>query len=172
MCRVCLDPGSSTNPLITPCKCQGSMKYIHLECLKTWLGKRLEPLIKEFCVLINWKPLVCELCTSHFTYKIYIDSKKYYTVDIPRPEKPYLVLEVLSKGNNDNKMYNLISFAVKKQLRLGRKHDTDIRISEDISVSRNHALITYDTTTSEFVLEDTASKFGTLIQIRKKLRVD
>jgi hypothetical protein len=27
---------------------------------------------------------------------------------------------------------------------LGRKHDTDVRISDDISVSRNHSSLSYD----------------------------
>jgi E3 ubiquitin-protein ligase DOA10 len=26
------------NPLITPCKCCGSMKLIHLKCLRNWLN--------------------------------------------------------------------------------------------------------------------------------------
>ena len=37
VCRICLDEEediSSGNPFITPCKCTGSMKYIHLSCLR------------------------------------------------------------------------------------------------------------------------------------------
>ena len=34
-CRICLDDAETDdNPFITPCKCSGSMKFIHLECLK------------------------------------------------------------------------------------------------------------------------------------------
>jgi E3 ubiquitin-protein ligase DOA10 len=34
-CRICLDSDydSMTNPLISPCKCAGTMKYIHIRCL-------------------------------------------------------------------------------------------------------------------------------------------
>lgn len=46
-------------------------------------------------------------------YKVYLDGKKYYTVEIPRPDKPYIVLEILNKSNNNDKYYNLISFAEK-----------------------------------------------------------
>lgn len=36
-CRICLDEGETEdNPFITPCKCSGSMKFIHLECLREW----------------------------------------------------------------------------------------------------------------------------------------
>ncbi|OII74972.1 uncharacterized protein cubi_03082 [Cryptosporidium ubiquitum] len=49
-CRICLfDDGDSfadanepLNPLICPCDCKGSMQYVHLQCLRTWLESRLE----------------------------------------------------------------------------------------------------------------------------------
>lgn len=59
LCRICLDPGLTTNPLIIPCKCSGSMKYIHLVCLQMWLGKRLNPITQAHSVTLNWKPLLC-----------------------------------------------------------------------------------------------------------------
>jgi hypothetical protein len=37
VCRICLMEDNDTdNPLITPCKCLGSMGFIHHACLKTW----------------------------------------------------------------------------------------------------------------------------------------
>ena len=33
--RICMEPNSRDMPLISPCKCAGSVKYIHEECLKT-----------------------------------------------------------------------------------------------------------------------------------------
>jgi hypothetical protein len=36
-CRICLDNENLfSNPLISPCLCKGSMKYIHRECLNSW----------------------------------------------------------------------------------------------------------------------------------------
>jgi len=36
-CRICLDESETEeNPFITPCKCAGSMKFIHLICLQEW----------------------------------------------------------------------------------------------------------------------------------------
>lgn len=36
-CRICLcDDISQGNPLISPCKCKGTMKYVHLKCLEEW----------------------------------------------------------------------------------------------------------------------------------------
>lgn len=92
LCRICLDPGEYDNPLITPCKCSGSVKYIHLNCLKAWLAKRLNVVKTQHCVTINWVALTCEMCKTAFKYRIYMDNKKFYTVDIPKPPKPYIIL--------------------------------------------------------------------------------
>ena len=40
-CRICLeDEEESGNPFITPCKCTGSMKFIHLKCLREWTDSK------------------------------------------------------------------------------------------------------------------------------------
>ena len=40
-CRICLDETDTVeNPFITPCKCDGSMKFIHLSCLQEWLDSK------------------------------------------------------------------------------------------------------------------------------------
>jgi pSer/pThr/pTyr-binding forkhead associated (FHA) protein len=51
---------------------------------------------------------------------------------------------------------------------LGRGHESDVRIS-DISVSRQHARITYKD--RKFILEDTGSKFGTLVLAKQPLSI-
>ena len=56
-----------------------------------------------------------------------------------------------------------LSFQIFK---MGRANDQDIRIN-DISVSRQHATIVFDS--SKFLIKDNLSKFGTLIQIQKYL---
>lgn len=43
VCRICLEDEEdfhSGNPFITPCKCTGSMKYIHLKCLRGWTDSK------------------------------------------------------------------------------------------------------------------------------------
>ena len=79
-CRICLEPGENNNPLICPCKCTGSVKYIHLLCLRTWLGKQLNIGKHKHCITIKWTPLSCEMCKTHYKYRIYLDNQKYYTV--------------------------------------------------------------------------------------------
>jgi len=133
-----------TNPLITPCHCSGTVKYIHLLCLKTWLSKQIKAVVNDFSVTINWKPLFCEMCKAHYKYRIYLDNRKFYTVDIPKPEKPYIVLEIMKKKSKDDcKIFKFITFKQKQTINIGRKKDVDVRISDDISVSRIHATLKY-----------------------------
>jgi len=40
-CRICLgEENEAKNPLISPCLCSGSMKHIHVDCLKHWLNQK------------------------------------------------------------------------------------------------------------------------------------
>jgi pSer/pThr/pTyr-binding forkhead associated (FHA) protein len=55
-------------------------------------------------------------------------------------------------------------------IKVGRGHDADIRVT-DISVSRFHARINYDDELGEYFLEDNNSKFGTLIMVRKPVKI-
>eukprot|EP00033_Pygsuia_biforma_P003386 GCRY01003709.1.p1 GENE.GCRY01003709.1~~GCRY01003709.1.p1 ORF type:complete len:507 (+),score=69.33 GCRY01003709.1:175-1695(+) len=47
VCRFCRCPAEENDPLFHPCKCAGSIKYIHESCLEEWL-KRCK---KESCEL-------------------------------------------------------------------------------------------------------------------------
>ena len=47
-------------------------------------------------------------------------------------------------------------------MKVGRGQDCDVRITDDISVSRCHALI-WKTSKGDYILEDFNSKFGTLV---------
>jgi E3 ubiquitin-protein ligase MARCH1/8 len=51
VCRICQD-GDSENALITPCKCSGSVRYVHQVCLQKWIKSS------------NTKH--CELCRCEF----------------------------------------------------------------------------------------------------------
>ena len=56
MCRFCLNSRNTTsNPLITPCECNGSLRYVHLRCLNKWM------LFNPNRVVTN-----CELCLHPF----------------------------------------------------------------------------------------------------------
>jgi hypothetical protein len=147
------------------------VRYIHLQCLRTWLGKRLNVVRSKFCISIKWTPLSCEMCKTNYRYRIYLDNKKYYTVEIPKPSKPYIVLEIMRKNAEFSKIFHFVSLGETSKVSIGRKKEIDVKISDDISVSRHHANILYDFDTRRFLLEDNKSKFGTLVLVKKNLLV-
>jgi hypothetical protein len=45
-CRICLE---SNGPLFSPCLCNGTMKYVHEDCLETWHKKSINVLSHTRC---------------------------------------------------------------------------------------------------------------------------
>ncbi|XP_060774677.1 E3 ubiquitin-protein ligase MARCH7 isoform X2 [Neoarius graeffei] len=42
LCRICqMGETSSLNPLIEPCRCTGSLQYVHQDCIKKWLRSKI-----------------------------------------------------------------------------------------------------------------------------------
>jgi E3 ubiquitin-protein ligase MARCH6 len=57
-CRICRGEGTAAEPLFYPCKCSGSIKYVHQECLMEWLS--------------HTQKKHCELCKTSFRFtKLY-----------------------------------------------------------------------------------------------------
>ena len=84
ICRICyLEDDAKENPLIQPCICSGSMKYIHLDCLKHWLRTSIFVKIEsnQNCSLYLYKNPICELCKTKFTDYIRHDGKLYELLD-------------------------------------------------------------------------------------------
>lgn len=59
-CRICMEGTSESHPLIHPCKCSGSVKHIHEECLKTWISSHAEDIDKS----------ACEICKTPFVMEV------------------------------------------------------------------------------------------------------
>lgn len=63
ICRVCLNCiDSRINPLLSPCYCSGSVKYIHLKCLHKWIKCKVDEYQNENCTALLWKNFKCEIC--------------------------------------------------------------------------------------------------------------
>lgn len=39
VCRICRMPAEAENPLYHPCRCSGSIRYVHSSCLNVWLAR-------------------------------------------------------------------------------------------------------------------------------------
>ena len=84
ICRICFceEDNPIKNPLICPCICKGSMKYIHYYCLKNWLNLKIESDLgyeinsedEQPTITYNTKDISCELCKEKLPD--YIKHKK------------------------------------------------------------------------------------------------
>ncbi|KAF4667251.1 hypothetical protein FOL47_003653 [Perkinsus chesapeaki] len=186
-CRICLleASGSDEDPLVEACACRGSIRYVHLGCLRHWVEGRLclnsgsEQQGPAHTYL--FRQLACELCRTN--YPLYVklhDGHVEQLVPMPETRAPYMVLENMmrvdpigggqTEGTDSQSSVHargvyVISLAGKKMLRLGRGHESDVRIA-DVSISRWHATVSF-TEDGRFVLEDHNSKFGTLVALRR-----
>lgn len=162
---------SKDRPLINACLCTGTMKYIHLQCLKMWVKSKVKPIsnekLKDSLESFIWKTFEWEVCKKKYPYTLRHGNDTFYNIfDIDIPNGPFWILESLSIDKNSSRMI----FIMKPQndqmeFRVGRGHDSDIRVS-DISVSRYHARVKFQD--GKFLLEDNTSKFGTLVMIKDR----
>lgn len=54
-CRICFDSSySSANPLFNVCLCSGSVKYVHLECLRKWFRSKTVRMESPHCVYYSY----------------------------------------------------------------------------------------------------------------------
>ncbi|KAG6008144.1 hypothetical protein E4U21_004901 [Claviceps maximensis] len=77
ICRICRGEGTSGEPLFYPCKCSGSIKYVHQDCLMEWLS--------------HSQKKYCELCKTSFRFT------KLYAPDMPQSLPVHVFLEHLAK---------------------------------------------------------------------------
>ncbi len=67
MCRICFSAQqSSENPLLSACKCTGTMKFMHYFCLKSWLNLKLIVKPAPFSTSYYWRSFECEICKSSY----------------------------------------------------------------------------------------------------------
>ena len=122
-CRICLgnDIKDLSNPIISPCKCKGSMGNIHLNCLKDWIKQKINIQIKPYVITVNWNSFSCELCHSPYPFAVYFDGIIYELLDVPYPKPPFIVLEGVTDKNLDSGVVFIVSFGkLQKIFELGR----------------------------------------------------
>ena len=68
-CRICRGEGSQDEPLFYPCKCSGSIKFVHQNCLMEWLS--------------HSQKKHCELCKTPFHFTKLYHPQMPTTVPLP-----------------------------------------------------------------------------------------
>ncbi|KAI1769998.1 hypothetical protein F4818DRAFT_434567 [Hypoxylon cercidicola] len=76
-CRICRGEGTADEPLFYPCKCSGSIKYVHQDCLMEWLS--------------HSQKKHCELCKTPFRFT------KLYSPDMPKRLPFYIFVTHMAK---------------------------------------------------------------------------
>ena len=166
ICRICYsDENNEENPLVQPCNCHGSLKYIHLNCLKQWLKTNTYKLQEhnEYLKIFKVKKAECELCKTELPDFIRHKGKLYEIIDFGEEFNNYALFENLIDDKHNDKYLYMISLDNNNTLfRIGRGNSCNI-ILNDASISRNHCALRLFN--KKLFLEDCNSKFGTLILI-------
>ncbi|KAJ6443773.1 RING finger membrane protein [Purpureocillium lavendulum] len=77
ICRICRGEGTAAEPLFYPCKCSGSIKFVHQDCLMEWLS--------------HSQKKHCELCKTSFRFT------KLYAPDMPKSLPVHVFLEHMAR---------------------------------------------------------------------------
>ena len=168
VCRICYleeEENDLENPLVQPCTCTGSMKFIHLTCLRKWISTRSCVKIdnSEDCSIFLIKPVECELCKTKFPDFIKYENRLFPVIDFSQEFNNYLTLESLTLDKQNNKFIYVISLDKDRKIKIGRGHEAKVILS-DISVSRVHCFMIVER--NHVFIEDNDSKFGTLILVQ------
>lgn len=118
-----------------------------------------------------WKKFECELCKQSYPYIFKKNNDLFKLIDITEPKKSsrYILLESMPLDKNTSRNIHMLTVTDKKdEFKLGRGHESEVRIN-DISVSRCHAIIKCQK--DGFYIEDNISKFGTIVLLKKTLRL-
>ncbi|XP_068805645.1 E3 ubiquitin-protein ligase MARCHF7 isoform X4 [Struthio camelus] len=141
LCRICqMSSASSNNLLIEPCKCTGSLQYVHQECMKKWLqskinsGSSLEAVTTcELCkekLHLNLEDFdIHELYRAHANEQAdyeFISSGLYLVVLLHLCEQRFS--DMLGTSNEASTRVRFINLA-----RTLQAHMEDIETSEDDS---------------------------------------
>ncbi|VDK88365.1 unnamed protein product [Litomosoides sigmodontis] len=86
-CRICHSFGSFGDPLISPCRCTGSLKYVHISCLLHWL---------TICAHKLKRPIICELCRYKYRLRNTIDWQNLRLPSISRRDLRYLIVFIIA----------------------------------------------------------------------------
>lgn len=95
-CRFCLSSDiHSSNPFLSPCKCKGSLEFVHLKCLNQW--RRID---------FERNGRFCFLCQTNY---VLIDPRQYETI----PQTNTITLYILTYPGIVSLFYYYISIILK-----------------------------------------------------------
>ena len=83
ICRICFDETEEKeNPLISPCKCSGTMEFVHFKCLRQWRSRGENKKIAPHVTTYTWKAFHCELCKQKLQDQYEVNGRNYQIFEI------------------------------------------------------------------------------------------
>ena len=169
-CRICYmeENDSNENPLLNPCICSGSMKFIHYTCLKHWINNKCYSKIEinNDCSILKVKPVECELCKTKFPDLIIKNGNVFNISEFKPDYNNYFIFESLTLDKNKNKYNYVVSLGKNgknKKIYVGREKESNVLFS-DISVSRTHCIFKIEN--KKIYIYDNDSTFATLVLVQ------
>jgi hypothetical protein len=177
VCYMCFDEeDSEENPMITPCKCSGDTKYVHVDCLRKWHTAEAD---NQICFLSS-VDATCSVCKSTFKSDFKLKDGRHVKLFKSSLEPPYVSLLVATKHEMAQRLFNTrfqLSFSTlmkpdgknaTRPLLLGRSSGSDM-VLDYRTVSARHASIRFKN--GEFIFTDGGSSNGSYLYLRKPLEL-
>jgi len=177
VCYMCFDEADTEdNPLITPCKCLGDTKYVHVECLRKWHTAEAD---NQICFLSS-VDATCSVCKSTFKSDFKLRNGKTVKLFKSSLEPPYISLLIATKHEMAQRLFNTrfqLSFNTilkadrkngTRPLLMGRSSGSDM-VLDYRTVSARHASIRFKN--GEFIFSDSGSSNGSYLYLRRPVEL-
>jgi RING-variant domain/FHA domain len=177
VCYMCFEEeDTEENPMITPCKCSGDTKFVHVECLRKWHTAEAD---NQICFLSS-VDATCSVCKSSFKSDFKLRDGRQVKLFKSSLEPPYVSLLVATKHEMAQRLFNTrfqLSFSTlmkpdgrngNRPLLLGRSSGSDM-VLDYRTVSARHAAIRFKN--GEFVFTDAGSSNGSYLYLRRPLEL-
>ena len=173
-CRICYQREINKNdPLICPCKCYGSMKFVHLSCLKNNINIKIHKKHEKCYDIYLYQNYNCEICLSTFPKYLIIKNKKINLLDIDISNyTDYALCDLIQYDVKNDYIYHIGYLILRLEnnisIKIGRKKENDL-IFNDLSISGNHCELICQN--NKIFLKDLGSKYGTMKYIQNEYEV-
>jgi hypothetical protein len=176
VCYMCFDDeDTDDNPLITPCKCRGDTRYVHVGCLRKWHTAEAD---NQICFLSS-VDATCSVCKSTFKSDFKLKDGRLVKLFKSSLEPPYVSLLVATKHEMAQRLFNTrfqLSFSTlmkpdgraMRPLLLGRSSGSDM-VLDYRTVSARHATIRFKN--GEFIFQDAGSSNGSYLYLRRPVEL-
>ncbi len=177
VCYMCFDDeDTNDNPLITPCKCRGDTRFVHVNCLRKWHTAEAD---NKICFLSS-VDATCSVCKTTFKSDFKLKDGRLVKLFKSTLEPPYVSLLVATKHEMAQRLFNTrfqLSFSTimkpdgrnaTRPLILGRSSGSDM-VLDYRTVSARHATIRCKN--GEFIFTDAASSNGSYLYLRRPVEL-